>query len=95
MDGVGREVFGSSDGCELGGLDALAGENLEGNVPARALLVEAWLTGGSVTGMLKSGKLSPFGDSGMVSRSGVELPLVGGPHTWGARPSCAWISRAL
>jgi hypothetical protein len=31
----------------------------------------------------------------MVSRRGVELPLVGGPHICGASPSCAWISRAL
>ena len=44
---------------------------------------------------LKSGKLSPLGDSGMVSRNGVELPLAGGPHICGVNPSCAWISRAL
>lgn len=31
----------------------------------------------------------------MVSRKGVELPLVGGPHICGVNPSCAWISRAL
>jgi len=31
----------------------------------------------------------------MVSRRGVELPLVGGPQSCGPRPSCAWISRAL
>jgi hypothetical protein len=45
----------------------------------------------------KSGKLSEPGDSGIVSLRGVEwpLPLVGGPHTDGERPSCAWISRAL
>jgi len=31
---------------------------------------------------LKSGKLSPLvGDSGIVSLKGVELPLVGGPHS--------------
>lgn len=30
----------------------------------------------------------------MVSRRGVELPLVGGPQSCGPRPSCAWISRA-
>lgn len=38
----------------------------------------------------KSGKLSLPGDSGMVSRSGVEcpLPVVGGPQGWGERPSC-------
>jgi hypothetical protein len=41
--------------------------------------------------LLKSGKLkfSLLGDSGIVSRSGVELPLVGGPHICGVRPSCA------
>jgi hypothetical protein len=43
----------------------------------------------------KAGKLSPLGDSGIVSRNGVELPLVGGPHICGVNPSCAWISRAL
>ena len=39
----------------------------------------------------KSGKLSLPGDSGMVSRSGVEcpLPVVGGPQSCGDSPSCA------
>lgn len=44
---------------------------------------------------MKSGKPSWLGDSGMVSRKGVEPPLAGGPHMLGVRPSCAWISRAL
>ena len=47
-------------------------------------------------GGTKSGNPSWLGDSGMVSRSGVEPPLAGGPHKFGVvRPSCAWISRAL
>lgn len=44
---------------------------------------------------MKSGKPSWLGDSGMVSRKGVEPPLAGGPHMLGVKPSCAWISRAL
>lgn len=38
----------------------------------------------------KSGKLSLPGDSGMVSRRGVEWPLpdVGGPQICGVKPSC-------
>jgi len=43
---------------------------------------------------VKSGNPS-VGDSGIFSRRGVELPLVGGPHTFTGNPSCAWISRAL
>lgn len=43
----------------------------------------------------KSGKPSWLGDSGMFSRKGVEPPLVGGPHGFGVKPSCAWISLAL
>lgn len=37
----------------------------------------------------KSGKLSLLGDSGIVSRRGVEcpLPVEGGPQTCGVRPS--------
>ncbi len=31
----------------------------------------------------------------MFSRKGVEPPLVGGPHGFGVKPSCAWISLAL
>jgi hypothetical protein len=65
-------------------------------VPARARRVDVCAVD-AVSGiaLLKSGKLSALGDSGMVSRRGVELPLVGGPHICGVRPSCAWISRAL
>lgn len=96
VEGVGRDVFGINGDCALSPFSPAVGENLEGNVPARVRLREpdnpAASTGTSAS---KAGKLSPVGDSGMVSRNGVELPLVGGPHTWGATPSCACISRAL
>ncbi len=36
---------------------------------------------------MKSGKPSWLGDSGIVSLSGVEPPLAGGPQKLGARPS--------
>ena len=52
------------------------GENLEGTVPARARLFCGKLSG--VGSWVKSGNPS-VGDSGIFSRSGVELPLVGGP----------------
>ena len=72
----------------------LTGGNREGTVPARVLRMElgaeaalpeppvAWAES-------KSGKLSLPGDSGIVSRSGVEwpLPVVGGPQICGERPS--------
>lgn len=38
-------------------------------------------------GGMKSGKPSWLGDSGIVSLSGVEPPLAGGPQKLGARPS--------
>lgn len=74
----------------------------EGTVPARVRRIEddaeagfglppvAWPAS-------KSGKLSLLGDSGIVSRSGVEWPLpeVGGPQICGVSPSCCCISRAL
>lgn len=77
VDGVGRAVFGMREDDGMG-LD----ERRVGRVPARGRLVD----GRAVemdSGMapLKSGKLSALGDSGMVSRRGVECPLVGGPHT--------------
>lgn len=68
------------------------GENLDGTVPARARRVDGKVSG--VGSCANSGKPS-VGDSGIFSRSGVEFPLVGGPHTFKGRPSCAWISRAL
>lgn len=50
--------------------------NRDGTVPARARRVEGKLSG--VGSWAKSGNPS-VGDSGMFSRKGVELPLVGGP----------------
>ena len=85
VDGVGLDVFGRKD-CSLvmPGLFA-PGENLEGTVPA---LTRRW--GPCVEfsdGGMKSGKPSWLGDSGIVSRRGVEPPLAGGPHILGVRPS--------
>lgn len=91
-EGVGREVFATSDGRGPKAFVAPPGENLDGTVPALARLVCGKLSG--VGRPVKSGKPS-VGDSGMFSRRGVELPLVGGPQTLTGRPSCAWISRAL
>lgn len=80
VDGVGREVFDTSTDCGFRAPSPAAGENLDGKVPALVLPLVKF--GGVASGVpwLKSGKPSPLGDSGMVSRSGVELPLVGGPH---------------
>lgn len=85
VEGVGREVFGRSEGWDPIPGSEPAGENLDGKVPALALLVaDAWLLEASaLVGALKSGKVSLFGDSGIVSLSGVECPLVGGPHICG------------
>lgn len=79
--GVGRDVFETSTDCGFRAPNPAAGENLEGNVPARVRPLGAlWLV---VSGAAcpKSGNPSPLGDSGIVSRNGVELPLVGGPQT--------------
>ena len=101
FDAEGLPDLGRSDGCEVL-ISPLTGGNREGTVPALVRLAE--LSVGAVAAApavawpaSKSGKLSLPGDSGMVSRSGVEwpLPVVGGPHNCGVRPSCAWISRAL
>jgi len=98
VEGVGRELFGRSEAPDMSPGGAADGEKREGRVPARARRPEEGAAD-EVSGMalLKSGKLrfSLLGDSGMVSRNGVELPLVGGPHICGFKPSCAWISRAL
>lgn len=98
VEGVGRELFGRSEEADMSPGGAADGEKREGRVPARARRPEdgaAEAVSGTV--LLKSGKLrlSLLGDSGIVSRNGVELPLVGGPHICGFKPSCAWISRAL
>ena len=94
VDGVGREVFGIDDGGGINPGAPLLDENLEGRVPARTLrwgLCNVFSMGGT-----RSGKPSWLGDSGIVSRRGVDPPLAGGPHMFGVdNPSCAWISRAL
>lgn len=96
VEGVGREVWGSREGPDNRPGGAATGEKREGRVPARARPCRWPADAVSGMALLKSGKLSPLGDSGMVSRNGVELPLVGGPpHNCGVTPSCAWISRAL
>jgi len=89
VEGVGREVWGRSEEAESRPGGAAAGEKREGRVPARARRVDVGAAEAVSDMALKSGKLSPLGDSGMVSRNGVECPLVGGPHIWGVTPSCA------
>jgi hypothetical protein len=95
-EGLGRDVLEASAGMPSMGLPAAPGENLEGNVPARARRVCGRVSG--VGNWAKSGKPS-VGDSGMFSRSGVEFPLVGGPPQGFSgkpgTPSWAWISLAL
>lgn len=91
VDGVGREVLEKSDWPTLTPLTVPTGENLEGTVPAltrRDGLVRFTSDGGT-----RSGNPSWEGDSGMVSRNGVEFPLVGGPQMLGERPSLPCSSR--
>ena len=76
--GVGREVFATNDGSGPSPFVTPPGEKRDGTVPARALLVGGMLSGVGKC-VEKSGKPS-VGDSGIVSRKGVELPLVGGAH---------------
>jgi len=84
-DGVGLDVLATSVGRAPRPFVTPPGEKREGTVPARArLVVDGRLSG--VGRCEKSGKPS-VGDSGMFSRSGVELPLVGGPQTFTGRPS--------
>ena len=73
-------------------------------MPARVRLVEfaaPWEVDGATpvcaVSASKSGKLSLPGDSGIISRSGVEWPLPagGGPQMDGDTPSWACISLAL
>lgn len=86
VDGVGREVFESRDCWTFIPLIVPTGENLEGTVPALALL--AGLFRPASAGGTRSGKPSRVGDSGIFSRKGVELPLaVGGPQILGESPS--------
>lgn len=82
VDGVGREVLETSTDCGFKAPPSpAAGENREGKVPALVLPLVKFGVATSGVPWLKSGKPSPLGDSGIVSRNGVELPLVGGPHT--------------
>ena len=78
VEGVGLAEDFEEDGC-----GAPAGGNCEGTVPAR-LLRELRLRVGafaSFEDVPRSGKVSSPGDSGMVSRRGVDSPLAtGGPH---------------
>lgn len=84
-DGVGLDVLATSVGRAPRPFVTPPGEKRDGTVPARArLVVDGTLSG--VGRCEKSGKPS-VGDSGMFSRSGVELPLVGGPQTLTGRPS--------
>lgn len=85
VDGVGRDVLDKSDCCTMTPLIVPTGENLDGTVPARVRregLATLISEGGT-----RSGKPSCEGDSGMVSRNGVEFPLVGGPQILGDNPS--------
>lgn len=95
-EGDGREVFDAKAGMLSSPLPAPPGENLDGTVPARARRVPGRLSG--VGSWAKSGNPS-VGDSGIFSRRGVELPLVGGPpqgfNGMLETPSWAWISLAL
>jgi hypothetical protein len=90
-EGVARLDFGSKDAVEL--LKEVTGGNRDGTVPARVRRVELGFVVDAEPVVTcpesKSGKLSLPGDSGIVSRSGVEwpLPVVGGPHSCGDRPS--------
>lgn len=94
VDGVGLEVFEMTEGWTLSPLSAPTGEKREGTVPARVRRPGLYaMVSGDGT---RPGNSSWFGDSGIFSRRGVELPLVGGPpQRCEATPSCACISRAL
>ena len=85
VDGVGRDVLDRSDCCRLTPLSVPTGENLDGTVPARVR--REGLAMFNSEGGTRSGKPSCEGDSGMVSRNGVEFPLVGGPQILGDKPS--------
>jgi hypothetical protein len=75
-EGIGREDWAGSVGMVGRPFPRLPAGNREGTVPARARLVEDRPSG--VGSCAKSGNPS-VGDSGIFSRKGVELPLVGGP----------------
>ena len=83
VEGVGLEVLDMSTDCGFRAPRPAAGENREGSVPALVLprvRGAAAVVAGSGIDCVSSGKPSALGDSGIVSRSGVLLPLVGGPQ---------------
>lgn len=75
-EGVGLEDWAEGGGKLRRPFPRPPAGNREGTVPARARLVDGMLSG--VGNWAKSGNPS-VGDSGIFSRRGVELPLVGGP----------------
>lgn len=75
--GLTRDDIGATAGILSKAPPTPPGEKREGRVPARARRPDWRPSAGVMTGA-KSGKPS-VGDSGIFSRSGVELPLVGGP----------------
>ena len=85
VEGVGREVLERSDCWTLTPLIVPTGENLDGTVPARVR--RDGLVRFVSEGAVRSGNPSWEGDSGIVSRNGVEFPLVGGPQILGDKPS--------
>ena len=81
FEGVGLDVWVVCVFCALEGGVSTPGGNLEGTVPALVLRMLELRDGTSMEAADRSGKVSSPGDSGIVSRSGVERPLaVGGPH---------------
>ena len=91
MLGVGRDDLGAARLADrFAVVKGLIGGNFEGTVPARARLMVGWVAASA--GGTKSGNPSWLGDSGIVSRNGVDPPEVGGPPhglVGVTRPSCA------
>lgn len=88
VEGVGRDVFEVSR-ATFGAVFDTVGEILDGNVPALPLRAGLFIPV-SVKGT-RSGKPSALGDSG-ISKRGVEVPLVGGPHMLEVVPVGVWSS---
>jgi hypothetical protein len=87
VDGVGREVFDPKMPEEFRDMVPLVARGIprrDGRVPARVRPLVARDFAPDVVSPVacwKSGKPSAFGDSGIVSRNGVEFPEVGGHHS--------------
>ena len=77
VEGVGLDVL-DCEGVMPPNPGGAAGENRDGTVPARGRRVALWVVVSE--GGRKSGKPSWLGDSGIVSLSGVDPPLAGGPQ---------------